>query len=913
MQYFVYAQSEDYPIALLIKNTAFNKQELGFTYTNALIARGIDKNQLLFVALPYNQQGKAPAAFIKENLETILSGLVGVNTKYLYCADANYFKVLTGSAKAEPHLGYCLPCKVKGYEHMQVVLGVNHKSLLYTPANEPKLTLSIDTFAAVLNNNYQSLGADIIHRAHYPSDLESIRLALQELHQYPVLSADIETGSLDFEKAGIGTITFAWSKHEGIAFACDYVPFPADMSPADRLHRVGQPLPDYPDITKLKEGQDANEIYQTKLAKAAESWHGYLKPNPEVRRLIKQFLETYEGTLRWHNAPYDLKVLIFELWMENLLDTNGALKGLDLLTERFEDTKIISYLATNSTAGNRLSLKDQAHEFAGNWAKEDIKDIRRIPLPDLLQYNLVDGLATNYVWEKNYPIMVHDLQEELYLDLMKPSLKTIIQIELTGMPLNPAAVQNARKVLEGIVAQQQEILSRCSTVRQFTTRLQRVAMEAANAKLKTKQHPIEKFADVTFNPNSTLQKQKLLFEEFGLPVLDYTETKQPATGGDTLEKLIHHTDDPECTEILQALIEIAKAGKVLSSFIPAFEAAIDKGDGVVYLHGSFNLGGTVSGRLSSSDPNLQNIPAGSTYGKLIKSCFQAPFGWLFGGADFNSLEDYISALTTKDPNKLKVYLEGYDGHCLRAFSYFPDRLPGIVDTVESINSMKKLFPEVRQDSKAPTFALTYQGTYHTLMNNLGFPEDMAKQIEANYHELYKVSDEWVQAKLDEARQTGYVTVAFGLRLRTPLLAKTIGGFKRTPYEAAAEGRTAGNALGQSYGLLTNRAVNAFMKKVWASPFRFDILPVALIHDAIYLLIRDRQEVVEWVNRELIAAMQWQELPEIQHDKVKLGAELSIFWPTWANELTIPNGATGPEIRQLCFEHIQKLNQPKEAA
>ena len=74
---------------------------------------------------------------------------------------------------------------------------------------------------------------------------------------------------------------------------------------------------------------------------------------------------------------------------------------------------------------------------------------------------------------------------------------------------------------------------------------------------------------------------------------------------------------------------------------------------------------------------MQNLPANSTFGKLIKTCFQAPKGWIFAGADFNSLEDYVSALTTRDPNKLKVYLEGYDGHCLRAFAYFPEHLPDI--------------------------------------------------------------------------------------------------------------------------------------------------------------------------------------------------------------------------------------------
>ena len=73
--------------------------------------------------------------------------------------------------------------------------------------------------------------------------------------------------------------------------------------------------------------------------------------------------------------------------------------------------------------------------------------------------------------------------------------------------------------------------------------------------------------------------------------------------------------------------------------------------------------------------NMQNLPAGSTFGKLIKKCFKAPEGWLFGGADFSSLEDYISALTTKDPNKLIIYEQGMDSHAFRAMSYFKKQIP----------------------------------------------------------------------------------------------------------------------------------------------------------------------------------------------------------------------------------------------
>ena len=244
---------------------------------------------------------------------------------------------------------------------------------------------------------------------------------------------------------------------------------------------------------------------------------------------------------------------------------------------------------------------------------------------------------------------------------------------------------------------------------------------------------------------------------------------------------------------------------------------------------------------------------------------------------------------------------GYDGHCLRAFSYFRDKCPDIEDTPESINSMKKKYPKLRQDSKSPTFALTYQGTWHTLVNNLGFPEDKAKEIEKGYHELYKVSDQYVQDRLMQASKDGYVEVAFGLRVRTPLLKQVIFNGARMPYEAAAEGRTAGNALGQSYGLLNNRAAVEFMKKVWASKYRLDIKPIAQIHDAQYYLVRDDVEVAEWVNRELILSMQWQELPEIQHPTVKLGAALDIFWPSWANATTLPNNADQNTIKKLCRE------------
>lgn len=243
--------------------------------------------------------------------------------------------------------------------------------------------------------------------------------------------------------------------------------------------------------------------------------------------------------------------------------------------------------------------------------------------------------------------------------------------------------------------------------------------------------------------------------------------------------------------------------------------------------------------------------------------------------------------------------DGYDGHALRTKNYWPDLTPDIDYSVASINTMAEKhspYYALRSNSKAPTFALTYLGTYITLMNNCGFTEAEAKAIESNYHSMYAVSAQWVKDKIMEASKIGYSTGAFGLRIRTPLLHQVIYGGSHVPFEAQAEARTLGNAIsGQSYGLLNNRAAVEFMDRVMASPYRYDIKIIALIHDAIYLLIRNDIKIVKWVNDNLPECMEWQDLPELQHPTVKLGGELDLFWPSWKTAYTLPNHATKEQI------------------
>ncbi|MCA1800713.1 MAG: hypothetical protein LC650_05415, partial [Actinobacteria bacterium] len=141
----------------------------------------------------------------------------------------------------------------------------------------------------------------------------------------------------------------------------------------------------------------------------------------------------------------------------------------------------------------------------------------------------------------------------------------------------------------------------------------------------------------------------------------------------------------------------------------------------------------------------------------------------------------------------------------------------------------------------------------------------------------------------------------------PLLKQVILGNSKTPYEAAAEGRTAGNAMGQSYCMLNSRAGSEFLSKVRKSNYRLDIKPCSQIHDAGYFLIRDEIEVLMYTNEHMVKAVSWQEDPAIQNEHIKMSGELSVFFPNWKNEMTIPNNATISDIKSAITKHLEKLD------
>lgn len=861
MKHLTYADvpQEEYPVCILV-NT-INRLDIKKEY---LTPFGIPEEDVLVLDLHQSRLSKkTPAGEMKAYIiEELVPVLTEAKVNYLVVTDSEYFKVLTKSAKTEANLGYVMDCV---FGPWKVVYVPSYRALFYDPDKvRPKIKQGLEAMIEHAQGNYKDPGTRIIHSENYITDTHSIGKALSRLLDMNCdLTCDIEAFDLKHTSAGIGTITFCWNQHEGIAFPVDYVPLPLDEAGVNGFY--------------------GKQVY-----------------NGAVRELLADFFRKFRGlgrTMTYHNIAFDASVLIYQLFMTDILDTEGLLDGIDIMLTNWDDTKLISYLATNSCSGNKLGLKDQAQEYSGNYAVDEIKDIRRIPLDRLLRYNLVDGLSTWFVKEKHYPTMVKDQQLEIYETIFKPATIDIVQMQLTGLPVDMKKVKEVKAIMEDDERKALAQIHSSKIVKAYTMVLNKKWVDKRNAKLKVKRVSVADAKEV-FNPDSNKQLQDLLYEMLGLPVIAYTKNKQPSTSGDTLKKLRNHTKDPDILDFLNALLDYSAVNKILTSFIPAFERAVEGPDGWHYLFGNFNLGGTVSGRLSSSDPNLQNIPANSKYAKLIKMCICAPPGWVFCGLDFASLEDRISGLTTKDPEKLKVYTDGYDGHAMRAFAYWKHKMPDIQDTVESINSLaEKTSPyySLRQLSKAPTFALTYQGTFKTLMVNCGFSEVEAKEIEKNYKDLYKVSIKWVNDKLDAACKDGYVTVAFGLRVRTPLLAQVIRGNSKTPREAEAEGRTAGNALGQSWCLLNNRAWSEFMGKVRTSKHRTEIRPCAQIHDAGYALVKDSVAAIHFANTHLVEAVQWQNHPDIWHDEVKLGGEFGIFYPNWGREITIANGATEDEI------------------
>ena len=868
-----------YIAGVIVTDKHYTQREVAKHYVLPLEKALNQEDSVGTEVVSYKGKARLPAVVLIAEAERILDKFKAHNIRYLLIADPELFKKVTKVSKTANLQGYCLPVMLDGYTHMFAVLTIKIAALVHNIALKSRISQSINTIADKVNGCYQAVGVGIIHKTTLPEDIASIEAQLDHLLSYPSLRIDIESFGLYFYSCGIASIAFGTSLNEGTGFLCDYV--------------------------KDDAGDFAERI-----------------DNKPVKQALRRFFDNYTGEAYYHGSTFDLKVLIFELYMDRTLGNHkGMMLGIETMFPNSHCTKTIAYLATNNAQENVLGLKHLAQPFAGDYG-EDVTDVSLLTATKLLTYNIVDVLSTEYVRSVYWDVLVADDQLKIYNKIFKPTTENILIKEIHGMPISMTRVLEVEVELLTALKPLTEDIRTNPIISDFNENKQQRAFDAAHKAWKVKTAPLSAFAGVVFNHASNPDLQQLLYVDLGLPIEDFTKNGNPATGGKILKKKANiikselaagtcklSAHEGELTiRLLTQLGAASKIEKILSTFIKVFKLAPKHPDGLHYLHTNFNGTGTKSGRQSSNDPNLNNIPSGSTYGSLIKSCFIAPEGKVRVGADHASLEDRISALQTRDPNKLKVYIDGYDGHSLRALSYYPDELTDITyelsqaktepERVVTVNSISTRHKKIRSKGKEPTFLMTYRGTPVGLVNTVGLAVDVAQSVYKAFHELYVESDIWVDKSLYEASLVGYATLAFGLRLRVPAMKLCNFGSGTEPYVAYKEGMTLGNAFGQSYSLLTSHGSVLMNRRIQASKWKYEMFPIGDIYDAIYHVIPASLEAVKWYNDNLIECMRWNELPEIQHDTVKLEANVDIQYPTWAEELTLPNNATELEIARL---------------
>ncbi len=206
-----------------ILSVYLNKENMVKTYLQPF---GLDEDAFMALNLyvdPVNK--KTPKALLKEYVETdLIPVLREQNIKYLLCTDAEYFKVLAGVMKVDTNVGYVLPCAYD--QDIHVAYAPSYKSVFYDPDKaKPKIETAMHALANHLEGKYKPPGDNIVKFAGYLDKLEDIDKWLDNLIAMDCpLTCDIEAFSLKHHTAGIGSITFCWNQHEGIAFLVDYIP-----------------------------------------------------------------------------------------------------------------------------------------------------------------------------------------------------------------------------------------------------------------------------------------------------------------------------------------------------------------------------------------------------------------------------------------------------------------------------------------------------------------------------------------------------------------------------------------------------------------------------------------------------------------------------------------------------------------
>jgi DNA polymerase-1 len=251
-------------------------------------------------------------------------------------------------------------------------------------------------------------------------------------------------------------------------------------------------------------------------------------------------------------------------------------------------------------------------------------------------------------------------------------------------------------------------------------------------------------AGSTFNINSPKQLGKVLFEDLGLPAPGRRgKTKSLSTASDVLEGL------GEAHPVVAKILEHRQFTKLKSTYVDSLPALIDARSG--RLHTTYNPTGSATGRLSSSNPNLQNIPVRTELGRQIRAAFVARPGWTLLTGDYSQIELRILAHLSEDPTLLDAFRKGEDIHTRTAAEVFS--IPPLA-----------VGPEERRRAKAVNFGIVYGLSPFGLSQQLGIPQKEARAYIQAYFELYAGVRAFIDSTIEQARQSGVSRTMFG-RLR----------------------------------------------------------------------------------------------------------------------------------------------------
>ncbi|GGG70205.1 DNA polymerase I [Salipiger pallidus] len=454
-------------------------------------------------------------------------------------------------------------------------------------------------------------------------------------------------------------------------------------------------------------------------------------PMQEALDLLKPLLEDPAVMKIGQNMKYDLKVL--------------ARYGINIAP--FDDTMLMSYAMHGGLHGHgmdTLSERYLSHEpipiksLLGSGKSMITFD--RVPVADAVKYAAEDADITLRLWQIFKPQLSPKKVTRVYEGLERPLVPVLAQMEMAGVEVDRAT------------------LSRMSSA--FAQKM--AALEAE----------IHELAGETFNVGSPKQLGEILFDKMSLPGGKKGKTGAYATGADVLEDLATEHDLPG------RVLDWRQLSKLKSTYTDALQEHINKDTGRV--HTSYVISGAVTGRLSSTDPNLQNIPIRSEEGRRIREAFVAPEGKTLVALDYSQIELRILAHMADIGSLKQAFRDGQDIHAMTASEMF--NVP-----------MEDMTPEIRRQAKAINFGVIYGISGFGLARNLRIPRGEAQGFIDRYFERFPGIRDYMDDTVAFAKEHLRVETLFGRVINTPEIAAKgprAGFAKRAAINAPIQGTAA---------------------------------------------------------------------------------------------------------------------------